>query len=152
MKNIILLVFILLSNLAIAQTTTFHVEKVIVTAGQSSSESVDKTTVSGMNFKTGTYTGNGETSFGITGAGFAPDFVQIWVQGTADNVALEYWVTTTTIVDDDPGGYAIKTGTDVTGQIDGIKSLDADGFTVGDNSTGDHPNKLNQVYNYILRK
>jgi hypothetical protein len=34
-------------------------------------------------------------------------------------------------------------------KTDAIISLDTDGFTVDDAGTDDHPNRLNQLYNYM---
>lgn len=106
---------------------------------------------------TGTYTGDGATSQGITGLGFAPKYVEVWIQATSGVVGgSRQWVFTTDLmVDDDASGLAISITNQLTSQDTGlyvtnaIISLDSDGFTVDDNGADSHPNKGSQVYNYL---
>jgi len=98
---------------------------------------------------TGTYTGDGTTSQAITGLGFQPKFVWIVQRQTLDGTAINISpFTTDVIVDDNAAGGAIdvKNSQFETNQI---ISLDADGFTVDDDSTDADPNTNTQVYNYL---
>lgn len=107
--------------------------------------------------KTGTYTGDGATSQGITGVGFAPKLVMIWIQATSGVVGgSKQWVFTTDVmVDDDASGLAISFTNQGASQetglfvINAIISCDSDGFTVDDAGADAHPNKTSQVYNYL---
>jgi hypothetical protein len=106
---------------------------------------------------TGTYTGNGNASQGITGVGFQPKYLRINRRYTTDQTGAEskgaLLYTYESIVDDNADGMAI-TGNDGsqvywTYTHDCIRSLDSDGFTVGDAGTSDHPNANSVVYNYL---
>ena len=100
---------------------------------------------------TGTYTGDGELSQGITGIGFAPKYVKVWWRQTSATATYSY-ETTDTMVDDNASGMAFSDrGVPAGGMatyINAIISLDADGFTVDDAGGDEHPNKNTEVYNY----
>jgi hypothetical protein len=101
--------------------------------------------------KTGTYQGNGSTSQGITGIGFRPIYVRIWEYSVSGTV--ETYETTTDMVADHASGGAF-TDQGVPGGAhhfitSRIISLDADGFTVDDGGTDEHPNENGQTYNYF---
>lgn len=103
--------------------------------------------------KTGTYTGDGATSKAITGVGFQPKFVKIWVRTTVDTTTnVEIIETTDVIIDDIAGGGAFNylgaLGT-ATFADDMIIALGSDGFTVDDGGSNSHPNKSGSVYNYL---
>ena len=108
---------------------------------------VTGTWVQSTQIKTGTYTGDGATSLGITGVGFTPLFLRIWDRQTVDGTAMEPYETSKDMIDDIGAGaaYDVKNA-----QIKDNKiiSLDADGFTVDDDGADAHPNKSGQVYNY----
>lgn len=104
---------------------------------------------------TGTYTGDGATSQGVTGVGFQPKYVLITQRQTSDGANFQdkgvIW-TTDVIVDDNASGYAInqaQASTPTKGHINAIISLDADGFTVDDNGGDTHPNQNTAVYNFL---
>lgn len=101
--------------------------------------------------KTGTYTGDGTVSLAITGIGFQPKYLKIWEQEVVDNSTVYTFETSDVIIDDIAGGASIrKSDTDTFRHKDNrIKSLDADGFTVSDDSIDAHPNKNTRVYNYL---
>lgn len=106
----------------------------------------------GASIATGTYTGDGTTSQGITGVGFTP--VLVWIQERETNDgAPEFTIwTTTVIVDDNPGGGALRDNANPSGWLfedNTIISLDADGFTVDDDSVDTHPNQNTTVYNFM---
>lgn len=101
---------------------------------------------------TGSYTGDGETSQGITGVGFQPKYVKIWVRYTVAGTQADLWETTDTIMDDNASGGAFEF--DVTAERwefepDKIIALGSDGFTVDDAGADDHPNTNSTVYNYM---
>ena len=106
---------------------------------------------------TGTYTGNDAATQGVTGVGFQPKYLRINRRYTTDQTGAEskgalLW-TTDQIVDDNAAGMAI-TGNDSTNEhwtytSDTIRSLDSDGFTVGDAGVSNHPNANSVVYNYM---
>ncbi len=93
--------------------------------------------------KTGTYTGNGSTGQAITGIGFAPKYVAIWIHPVSAT-AQKYEK-----VDQSWGDYAINVFGHAAA-LNLINTLDADGFTVDDAGTDAHPNKNNQVYDYLV--
>lgn len=99
---------------------------------------------------TGTYTGDGAATQAITGLGFQPKFLRIWESESASATSIYIFETTDTIIDDVVGGGAVREFSNAH-QIftDRIVSLDADGFTVGDAGTSNHPNSSGQVYNYM---
>lgn len=93
-------------------------------------------------FKLGTYTGDGSTSYAITGVGFAPRAVFVMehpVSGTA-NVFLKLDLTWTDLTINLVDG-AVGT--------DRVIALGADGFTVDDGGSDAAPNKNGVVYDYI---
>lgn len=104
----------------------------------------------GVSLKTGTYTGDGELSQGITGVGFQPKYVQIW----QDLGAAEGLVYITETTDVHTTGYSVyyqsSAGALQFYQYDNrIISLDADGFTVDDDGSDVHPNKNGTTYRYV---
>ena len=101
--------------------------------------------------RAGTYTGNGATSFEITGLGFRPLYVKIWPRVTTDATTTPIYETTSTIVDDNGSGMAfvhVAAGGHTT-RINGIIALAPDSFTVDDGGTDAHPNTSGAVYNYL---
>lgn len=104
----------------------------------------------GANCKVGTYTGDGNITQAITGIGFSPKRLKVWERITTTNTVIEGYETTSTIVDDNILGQAIRDTNGKT-QVGALVSLDADGFTVGDPpipGAGNHPNILGTIYNY----
>jgi len=111
----------------------------------------------GAQIATGEYTGNGAASQPIDGIGFQPKYLRINRKYTTDQTAAEskgalLW-TSTSINNDNAAGMAI-TGNDAsqdvwTYTVDCIRSLDSDGFTVGDAGTSDHPNAASVEYNFM---
>lgn len=104
-----------------------------------------------LRMQTGSYTGDGTTSMGVTGVGFQPIFLKIWMRHTTSGEPCAIHETTDSIVDDNAAGMAILHSTTANHHVsktNAIISLDADGFTIDDNGADEHPNKLNQVYNY----
>lgn len=98
---------------------------------------------------TGQYTGDGTTSKSITGVGFQPKFVQIWNYTTTelDQQVLNFKS------DQESGTFCVlwaSAGPGVYHRDNRILSLDSDGFTVSDDGADLDPNKLNQVYNYLV--
>ena len=101
------------------------------------------------NTKTGTYTGDGTTSQGITGIGFAPKYVLI-VRKVTSQTTVEYHYTTDVIVDDIAAGASVEdTGSATTVIDNAIISLDSDGFTVDDNGLDEDPNQNTVTFNYL---
>jgi hypothetical protein len=104
---------------------------------------------------TGQYTGDGSTSLGITGVGFQPVLLHISRRLTAEATqgAEGTWLTHSAIIDDDASGSSLVSqgpgSTIVHTLFNRIASLDADGFTVDDDSIDAHPNKSSEVYNYV---
>lgn len=94
---------------------------------------------------TGQYTGDGTENHGITGVGFSPKvvliFVHVEIEGSNDyflkiadfygELCLTFW----------SGGNSMN--------FNKIKSLDADGFTVSDHAENVPPNALDEVYDYV---
>lgn len=94
--------------------------------------------------KTGSYTGDGSIDQGITGVGFQPKFVKIWIKATgAGNQGWEKldqgWTTY---------AYFIASN-DYIDIDDAVISLDADGFSVDDAGTDEHPNHDTELYSYL---
>jgi hypothetical protein len=111
-------------------------------------------TGAGGSATTGTYTGDGSTSQGITGLGFQPKYVKIWFRTTSNGTDMESYDTTDTIVDDNASGGAIRTersgdNSNYDFRTNAIISLNADGFTVDDAGGNSHPNKSGQIYNFV---
>jgi len=103
----------------------------------------------GGNIATGTYTGDGSTSQGITGVGFQPVYVRIWPHPAGEGAGMEVFEKT----DQTWGDYAWQEGPNNDSQHEfwdnRINSLDADGFSVDDDGADAHPNKNSQVYDYL---
>lgn len=99
--------------------------------------------------KTGTYTGDGSTGQAITGIGFTPQFIAI-VDHPDSDYGRQIWIK----LNQSWADYAVRisgiAGFECYSRTSGINSLDADGFTVDDNGSDDHPNKNGQVYDYII--
>lgn len=115
---------------------------------------LNKTTKAVAVMATGSYTGNGTTSQSVTGVGFQPKYVKIWVRNTGSGFEdMTSWETTDTIVDDNASGMAVQHpptgGVYHQSSPNRIISLNADGFTVDDGTTDAHPNMSGQVYNYL---
>ncbi len=103
---------------------------------------------------TGSYTGDGATSLGVTGIGFTPRYVRIWDQETSNSQEMNPVETTTEMIDDNANGLVFKANESATApedrsEVNAIISLDADGFTVDDAGVNDHPNKSAAVYNFL---
>ena len=104
--------------------------------------------------KTGTYTGDTGTTQAVTGVGFEPIYLKIWeapASGNGSNMAE----TTDSYVDNDADGLAQYTNHDATenkAQNDIIRSLDADGFTVGDQGGLQGFNSNGIIYEYMALK
>lgn len=104
---------------------------------------------------TGTYTGNGATTQAITGLGFKPRRVEIWRQ-TASGVGV-YAIKTDRDGSTNSLTALVRTagaGLDTTWAIysnDAIRSLDTDGFTVGDTSDNgtNHTNINASIYTFV---
>ncbi len=98
--------------------------------------------------KTGTYTGDGTTAKAITGVGFTPKYLKIWIHPTSSttNEIFEK-------LDQDWADFTVKhwiqAGAEHYSYANQINSLDADGFTVDDNGLNDDPNALGIVYDYL---
>jgi len=102
----------------------------------------------GGNIVTGTYTGDGSTGQAITGVGFRPKYLKVWPHPVGETNAPIYEKT-----DQTWGDYAVEHqwgSADQHRVLDNrINSLDADGFTVDDDGSNQHPNKADQVYDYV---
>ena len=93
----------------------------------------------------GQYTGDGATSQAITGVGFQPMFIKIWVDGGAAAGSPTFEKTDnfdTTIASHDLDG-----DTDLVDNA--VIAIGTDGFTVDDAGADAHPNKNTIVYNFI---
>lgn len=103
-----------------------------------------------VRLNTGSYTGDGTTSQGITGVGFEPKYVRIWPRKTSAELGGDIYETTDTIVDDNASGIAWRIAVSaIESKTNAILSLDADGFTVSDQGTNSIPNENAVVYNYM---
>jgi len=74
----------------------------------------------------GTYTGNGSATQAITGVGFQPDYLHVYAQ----NGSYNGWEKSS------HDGTKARDLTHIYYQDDHIISLDSDGFTVGDGTSG----------------
>jgi len=96
--------------------------------------------------KTGSYTGDGTTSQSITGIGFKPKHVIVWVDvaGTRRHifVMMDQMAPNRSFYHHFRGGH-------YAGITDRITSLDTDGFTVDDAGADADPNKNAQNYFYL---
>ena len=95
--------------------------------------------------KTGTYTGDGSTSYAVTGIGFLPKYVRIWLDGNAAVSTPVYEKstehnTTMAVLDLDADTDTVDNA---------VIALGGDGFTVDDAGTDAHPNKNAQAYCYL---
>lgn len=93
-----------------------------------------------MEIATGTYTGNGTDNHAITGVGFQPDF--LYVKG--DTTQLGLAATSAMAAGRSTPLYTTAELVDA-----GIKSLDADGFTLGTDARG---NSSGVTYYYVAIK
>ena len=99
--------------------------------------------------KTGSYTGDGTTSNGITGVGFQPKIVWIWTHPSSETAQTEVFK-----CDQSWGDYAFyHINSNLVSLDNRIKSLDSDGFTVSDDEPAygseQHPNKNGTTYDYL---
>lgn len=99
---------------------------------------------------TGSYTGDGGVTKAITGVGFRPRRVEIAQKRTSGGGTVAHVYTTDAIVDDNASGAAILIDLSGTSTMETarIKSLDADGFTVGSAGADAHPNTNGVGYNW----
>ncbi len=89
----------------------------------------------------GTYAGDGAATQGITGVGFQPTLVLLWKQGGTEGSPV---IKTSS----DPGLYSKRFSAGGWAENQ-IRSLDADGFTVG---THDTVNESAKTYTYVAIK
>jgi len=104
--------------------------------------------VPGCKIKTGTYTGDGTESQAITGVGFRPKYVAIWIQPGGPSVQSFFEKVDQFLVDLSFMHF-VWAGQEHIFQLNALISLDADGFTVDDAGTDSDPNKNAQVYVYL---
>lgn len=131
--------------------TTNKINNLAVTTGKINNLAVTKAKIDNTAgvclIKTGTYTGDGSTSQGITGIGFRPKYIKIWKRPTVDGSNKRHGER----VDGFTGGFAFL-HIDAGGHEENehlIISLDADGFTVDDNNGDQFPNKNGETYEYL---
>lgn len=100
--------------------------------------------------KTGSYTGDGSTSQGITGVGFTPKVLLIiYASGDGNDTAV-VMTSTEHMARDAQGLVALFTAAGGVKDFDNrVLSLDSDGFTVSDDGTDSHPNQNTAAYDYI---
>jgi len=100
--------------------------------------------------KTGSYTGDGSTSQAITGVGFSPKYLFISMAGSDGDSPVSGY-TTDTIMPLDAQGLAVIVGTtgNKTTLDNRFLSLDADGFTVSDDSADAFPNANGITHHYL---
>lgn len=98
--------------------------------------------------KTGTYTGDGAVSKAITGVGFQPKYLCIWPHPTGEDTKQIFEK-----LDQTWGDYCmahtVTVGQEHYSYDHRIKTLDADGFTVDDDSSDSSPNANGIQYNYF---
>lgn len=99
----------------------------------------------------GSYVGNGGASLAITGVGFKANFLKIWAKETVDDTTTPVFETTQIINTNNVSGGCVTHKANGTVQFDTgkIRSIDNDGFTVGDNGINENPNKSGSVYDFI---
>jgi len=97
---------------------------------------------------TGTYTGDGTTSQAITGVGFPPKYVRVWVSVTSNATGTSPYATTDSFVDNNADGLAWEEDSG-TSRTNRIISLDDDGFTVDDGGSDLDPNANGTTYEYL---
>jgi len=97
---------------------------------------------------TGIYTGDGAVSQAITGVGFQPKYLRIWVTdaGAGDTYVFEKSDQHTTTLDT---VFSCAATDEVQTADNQIIALGADGFTVDDAGVDAHPNKTLQAYHYL---
>jgi len=95
--------------------------------------------------KTGSYTGDGSEGLSITGIGFTPKVVIITHRPV--DVANHYLLIKT---DHAWGDYCLRIYTSIQATANNINSIDPDGFTVDDAGVDAHPNRADQLYDYIV--
>ena len=140
------------NNYAQKKANTFSTSEPSVIDTEVTDEDIN---VGHVTCKTGSYTGNGNTAQGITEIGFKPKYVKIWMRSDTDGTNIVVFEATAQIIDDHASGMSVVHGSgsnEHTVQNNTILSLDDDGFTVDDNGADQHPNKLDQVYNYMTLK
>ncbi len=101
---------------------------------------------------TGSYSGDGNVSQGITGLGLAPNFVIIARRNTTHNAAVWVGMTWDSMIDDNAGGLAIVPSGNVeqwVTRVNAIILLGADGFTVDDAGADTDPNTNGVTYNFV---
>lgn len=99
--------------------------------------------------KTGSYTGDGTTSQAITGVGFQPKFVAVWL-GTAGEIRGDMLFEKTDQHDTEYSLRHSKVANYEHQQLDNrLISLDADGFTVDDDGNDSSPNTNGTTYLYV---
>lgn len=96
--------------------------------------------------KTGTYTGDDSEGQAITGVGFQPKYVKVWIHPAGEGAApttekLDQSWADYALSHQAAGGHAIHDNR--------VSSLDADGFTVDDNGANEYPNTNGTVYDYL---
>lgn len=95
--------------------------------------------------KVSSYTGDGGATKAIAGVGFQPDVVFVMPEGVKGTYLKSSSMATTFSKKIEGTGY----------HNNAIRSLDSDGFTVGDGSGtdgGDNMNTVSEVYHYIVLK
>lgn len=126
-----------------ADTGGITVAQAVVTA-LAIRESVEFTGCVEMQIKVGSYTGDDSNPQAITGVGFAPIFVIVWMRNDSDaNRGIAVRATgDTAAMSFNPGDMRYK---------DDISSLDADGFSVrNEGGSGEFKgNENSRVYTYV---
>lgn len=87
-----------------------------------------------MQFKTGAYTGNAAEGRAITGVGFQPEALFIFMQTSAVAVDKVYFY---------------YTGSSELGTSGAVDSLDSDGFTVSEDGQANSVNNSSATYHYL---
>jgi hypothetical protein len=98
--------------------------------------------------KTGTYIGNGAVSKAITGIGFSPKYVKI-VKRPTNEAGSPTYEKLNQAWGDYCDRHAITANQEHYVYDHRIKTLDADGFTVDDDSSDSSPNANGIQYNYF---
>ena len=95
---------------------------------------------------TGSYTGDGAVSQGITGLGFRPKFIKIIIYNEVGDNSIRQWYCSDTYT----SNFADEHINGVDAMLpDRVISLDADGFSVDDQGADGHPNKATFTYRYV---
>ena len=109
---------------------------------------IDNALASVCRIATGTYTGDGSTSQGVTGVGFAPKYLKIWKLGADGAGAVIFEKSDTS----GWGTLAVKHANIalvISNADNAIISLDADGFTVDDAGSDQNPNANGETYHFL---